>query len=187
MIAIESFQKFSLRDAAVIGGMSAVCATAQFGLQELDPRISPHITFVAFSMLLTLCTLVVRKAGTATGFALLSALLSFPALTIGISGWEKVLALSIAGVLFELVFLTLKIEVSLIPLDVVVGAAIATASIPVTSMLLLAPGIAIANGYAMMNIGLLGFTTGMIGAVLAFLLWHNIRMTKVVLWFEYGA
>ena len=187
MIAIESFRKFHLRDGLVLIIAAALFALSQLGLSFFDPSVGYYGSLLIFGLLLSFSTFFVRKAGTGLLVGILSSLCSFPNGLAGAIGWQKVLVFAIAGLLFELAFLLLKLEIHLIPFDILLGTALAVASIPLSTLLLLSPAVATQHQFALLNIALIGFLTGLLSAVLAFLLWYRLKQTKLVLWFEYGS
>ena len=92
----------------------------------------------------------------------------------------------VAGLLFEFLFLMLKLEIHYLPLDILLGTALSTASIPLSTLFLLSTEMAATNGRAVMNILLLSFCVGLIGAVIAFLIWFQVKHSKAVLQYEYA-
>lgn len=186
MIALESVQKFKLRDLAIIGLSATLFALLQFAFQFLDARWGYYALLLCFALLISFATLFIRKAGTATMVAGLSALLSFGNGILIATGWNKVITFTLAGLLFEFLFLMLKLEIHFLPLDIIVGTALAAASVPLSTLFLLSTELAAQNGRAVLNILLLSFSIGLIGAVLAFLIWFQIKHTKLVLQYEYG-
>ena len=141
---------------------------------------------LAFALTVSLSTMVVRKAGTATLISTLSALFSFSNGIFIATGWNKVVTFGVAGLLFEFLFLMLKLEIHYLPLDILLGTALSTASIPLSTLFLLSTEMAATNGRAVMNILLLSFCVGLIGAVIAFLIWFQVKHSKAVLQYEYA-
>lgn len=186
MIAIESIKRFRGRDAIIIGGAGGAFTIGQLLLKFTGIDTAYFGSLLLIGLLLSASTLLVRKAGTATMVGVLSALLSFGNGVAGAIGWRKVAVFAIAGLLFELTFLLLKIELHLIPLDIIIGTALAVASVPISTLFFLSSAMAIDNVWKLANMALLGFFTGMLSAVLVFLAWFRLRYVRAVLWFEYG-
>jgi len=126
----------------------------------------------------------IRKIGAVTLFYLLGALITVRINNLGDLGWNKVIILVVAGIVFELFFLWLKIKIKNIPLDVVLGAAFSNASIPFT-MLLLIPSKKELMPYVI-NFALMAFIIGIMGAITAFLIWYNIKGLKPIIRLEYA-
>ena len=103
----------------------------------------------------------------------------------GVLGGERIISFIIVGLLFELVFLVLKLEVKHIQLDIVLGTAVAAASLPLSAGMLLSSALAIEMISRIINMMIFSFFVGMAGALLSFLLWYYLRTAKLVLRFEY--
>tara|TARA_Y100000034_G_scaffold115205_1_gene152143 strand:+ start:11098 stop:11448 length:351 start_codon:yes stop_codon:yes gene_type:complete len=112
-------------------------------------------------------------------------LISYGVNDFGITGFNKIAVLVIAGVIFELVFLIFKLEIKNVQIDVVLGGGVSAASIPLLMGIVLSSGVVFNMILAMINLILLSFFVGIIGSVLSFLLWYKLKTSKMVLKFEY--
>jgi len=186
MISIESFKRFRGIDFVAIIILSVILAVLNRGINLIpNSQLSFILTLISFGFFLTFTALLVRKAGAVTLFYALVAIQTTAVHNLGILGWLKLPVLIIAGIIFELVFLTLKIEIKNIPADVVLGAALSNASIPVTAGLLLSISAIRSLLPNFINLILLAFILGLAGSIVAFLVWWNLKTTKIVMRFEY--
>jgi len=126
----------------------------------------------------------IRKSGVATLFYLLTALFTFFIAEVGIFGWKKIMVFFIAGVIFELIFLILKIELHNLTLDVIIGTSFSMVSIPLTTAFLLSSGLASSFPLVLINWLVLTFVVGLVAAVITSLIWHEIKQTKPILKLE---
>lgn len=183
MIAIESFRRYTWRDALTVLSIGIVGCAMQFASIHAG-QWAYYVNLLLFGTLLSGGALLIRKAGSPTfiGFAYG---IGASALNAGV-WWTTLLPFIIAGLLFEIFFLTLKLELKLIPLDIVIGTALGVASIPFTTVLLLAQQFAAQHAMQVLNLSLIGFCIGLMAAILAFLLWHEVEHSKAVLKYEYG-
>jgi len=184
VIAIESFKAFKPKDIGAIAVLAGLLSLIVFLLDKVafDNVIA---LILALSFFVTFTTLLVRKAGTATLFYAIVTALTLNIASFGTTGLSKIIVMILAGLVFEITFLILKIELKNIPLDVIVGTALSTASIPLLTGVVASTEIVRSLMTNFMNLVLLGFIVGLAGAVLAFLLWWNIRTAKWIMKFEY--
>jgi hypothetical protein len=184
MIAIESFKAFKPRDISAITILAGLLSLITYLLNQVafDNAIALLLTLGFF---VTLTTLLIRKAGTAILFFAIVTALTINLASFGVDGLSKIIVMILAGLVFELTFLVLKIEIKNIPLDVIIGAALSTASIPLLTGLVASTEIIQSLMINFLNLIILGFVSGLAGAVLAFLLWWNIRTAKWIMKFEY--
>lgn len=140
------------------------------------------ISTLATTILLTFTVLLLKKAGSATMFYTIRALLTYKLEGLGINTF---FILIIAGMIFEIILLLLKLEIKNVPVDIVLGAAISNATIPVTTGLLLSTIVMQTMLYNLLNLILLYFIIGIAGAIISFLIWYKIKLNKLVMKFEY--
>jgi len=185
MIAVESFKKFRIVDLGIIIVLSGIWFLLSLVVNLLDPQISYILNLLVLIFLMSFIVYLVRKAGSATLFFLISGLISYGVNDFGVTGFSKVLLFVLAGIIFELVFLIFKLEIKNVQVDVVLGSGISSASIPFLMGIMLSSGVVVNMGVAMLNLILLSFFVGVIGSVLSFLLWYKLKTSKMVLKFEY--
>ena len=184
MIAIECFKKFRLIDIAAIFILSVVWYLISLAVNLIpDPsQVLPPLAMVIF---MTFVVFLIGKAGSAVLFYFFIALISFHVPLLGIMGVNKLITLVVAGIVFELVFLILKIELKNIPLDVVIGAAFSNAVIPIVASLLVSFVVVRQLLFDFLNLVLLYFIIGIAGSVISFLIWYRLKTTKMMIRFEY--
>jgi hypothetical protein len=183
MIAVENFKKFRIIDLLAI----ILLASLSYAFDKITSLIpslqwSFIISTLATTVLMTFTVLLLKKAGSATMFYTIRALLTYKLEGLGMNTF---LILITAGIIFELSFLLLKLEVKNVPVDVIICATISNATIPVTTGLLLSTNVMTVMLYDLINLTLLYSLIGIAGAVTSFLIWHNLRLTKMVMKFEY--
>lgn len=183
MIAIESFKRFRKIDLLAIIVLVFLWSIITYVVNLPNTQLTFMLSLFITTSFMTFTALLIRKIGAVTLFYLLCALVTIKIDNLGGLGWDKVLVLVIAGAVFELFFLLLKIEIKNIPLDVVLGAAFSNASIPF-SMLLLIPATKEIMPYVW-NFALMAFIIGIMGAIVMFLIWYNMKGLKWVIKFEY--
>tara|TARA_B100000315_G_C14537095_1_gene569014 strand:- start:107 stop:673 length:567 start_codon:yes stop_codon:yes gene_type:complete len=187
MIAKEVIKRFRLKDLGVI----VLLALIWLGLDTViiysfNAQNSYIFSLVIGTLLMSLAVQLTKRFGTALLFYGISALLMQSINDIGTTGLNKFIILVFTGLLFEIVFLMLKLEVKDIQLDILIGTAISTATIPLTTGILLSFNVAQNMINSLLNMMLLSFFIGIVGAVLSFMVWYHFRKTKFVLKFEYG-
>lgn len=181
-IGIRGFRRIDLMAVAILAVLWAV-ATYLVNLISADNSMMVSLFLTAFFAAFT--ALFIRKIGAVTLFCLLGAIMTVPTADLGGLGLNKIPILLIAGFVFDFFLLVLKIELVDIPLGVILGAAFSNASIPWIMMLLISdiPKEIIP---AALNFSLTAFVIGIIGGVVAFLAWYNIKGLKPVIRFEYA-
>jgi hypothetical protein len=187
MIAIESFKKMKIADYGAILVLAALAWGITYAAEALfSPQNSYIISLLTLTALMALTVHLVRKAGAATLFYATTGILTYTLNGVGVKGMDKIIVLITAGIIFELVFLILKVEIKNVEIDILLGTALSAAAIPVTTALLLSRNVAANMLTPLINLSLLSFFTGIAGAAIAFLIWYTIRTTKPILAFEYG-
>jgi hypothetical protein len=187
MIAIENVQKFRTIDLIMIVLCSVLAGVITYITLFLSSQTSAaFISLCGIVSIVALGTYIIRKAGTATAIYTLTGLFTISMNGMSVSGATKVIAFIIAGILFELIFLIIKIEVHNVAIDIITAAAISAASIPLTSALLVSPTLSREMITALTNQTVVAFLIGALGAVVAGIVWHRIKTTRWILRFEYG-
>ena len=185
MIAIESIRRFGFGDVLAILLASGLWVAVMWGLSRVPSlRASYALGLLVTAFLLAFLVLLVRKAFSASLFFIIGAAVYYfvaPAFTA-----YEAAAFIVAGPVFELVFLALKLEIKSIPVDILAGTGLSMASIPLTTALFLSWGTAKLMPTALVNLILTGLLLGIAGALLALLLWHRLKTTKLVMRFEYS-
>jgi len=185
VIAIESIKKFRGMDYIAI----VLFALAWAGLillinKFLSFGLAFAVSLLTTAFLLAFCVLLVRKAFAVTLFYIIGAVILFLVGPKGLA-YGEILAMGLAGLIFELGFMALKFEIKGVGVDVVIGTAISIASVPFLTAVFLSWDVAKDMLFALLNQVLAGFLIGIAGALLALLVWTELRTTKIVLKFEY--
>jgi len=177
MLPVESLKRFRgidyLAVLLLVVSWSLVIALANSVVQELYLVIFITAAFLSFTALL------IRRVGAVFLFSLIGFLLA--ALTNDYAGFA--IALLIVGLIFEVAYILIRKEIKNVPLNLIFASGLASASIPWTILLLSKTDNL--TVYAL-NLGLTTFFIGVVGAILAYLVWYEIRNTKLVIKYEYA-
>jgi len=184
MIAVESFKKFRKIDLIAIITLVFLWSVVTYFVNLPNTQFTFMLSLFITTSFMAFTALLIRKIGAVTLFYLLGSLVTVSINNLGGLGWNKVLILLIAGIIFELFFLLLKTEIKNIPLDIILGAGFSNASIPF-SMLLLMPATKEIMPYVW-NFAIMAFIIGIVGAIVMFLIWYNIKGLKPIIKFEYS-
>jgi len=186
MIAIESFRKFHAIDIYFIVVLASFYLLLSFLSNAfLSPQFSYVVSLLAFTFLMALTVHLIRKAGSATLYGVFSGLFTLAIPDIGPVGETKFLVFLFAGLLFELFFVLLKLEFRNAQIDIIAGAGMAAAAVPLFTGLLLSFPVVTANVSEMVNLMGLSLLTGTLGGLLSFGAWYKLRTVKSVLQFQY--
>ena len=184
MIELESFKRFRKIDVIAITALALLWALVTLIVNLPDTQLTFMLSLLITTVFMAFTALLIRKFFAVTLFYLIGAMITIPINNLGGLGLYKVPILAIAGIIFEVFFLLLKIEIRNIPLDVVLGAAFSSASIPWTILLLTQASREILP--YVINFSLSAFLIGIIGSLASFLIWHNIRGSRKIIKFEYS-
>jgi len=187
MIAIESFKKFRIIDfLAIIILVLLWFLFSKIINNNFNATTTYFLSLLIITILMSFTAHLVRKAGSVTIFYFIGALFTSNLNNLGITGINKIIVFVIAGIVFELVFLILKIEIKNIKIDIISGVAISSAIIPLMIAFLLSPEAALNMIIPIFNLVLLSFFIGIIGSIISFLIWYHLKTTKLILKFEYS-
>ena len=184
MKEVETFRKYRKTDFIAIIILAFIWALITFIVNLPDTQFSFFLSLFITSIFAVFTALLIRKFFAVTLFYLFGAIITIPINNLGGLGIYKVPILFIAGLIFELFFLLLKIEIRNIPLDVVLGAAFSNFSIPF-AMLMFASSTRELIPFVW-NFALTAFIIGVMGAIISFLIWYKIKGTKMIIKFEYA-
>lgn len=184
MISPDGFRKLRKIDFAAIIVLTLLWAFITWLAYIKDNQFTFFLSLFITTMFMVFTAFLIKRAGAATLFCLLGAIITIPINNFGGLGFYKVPIFFIAGIIFELFFLLLKIKIKNIPLNIVLGAAFSNFSIPFTMLLFVE-----ASGKLMhfaWNFAFMAFIIGVMASIIAFLIWYNIKDLKQVIKFEYS-
>jgi len=185
MIAYEHFQKIRVKELIFIASLAVITALLLFISSFI---FNPPLLFIVSLSILALgmnfLVYLIKKTGIATLFYLFTSIFTFYLQDIGVISWEKIITFLLAGILFEVVFLILKLEIHSLPLDMIIGTSISTASVPLIGAFLLSAGLASSFPLALINLIILAFAVGLGASVITFIIWYNVRNTKFIIKLE---
>jgi len=184
MIELESFRRFRKIDLIVIVILAFIWALVTWLINIPNNQFTFFLSLFVTTMFMTFIALLIRKLGAVTLFYLFGALITIPINNLSGLGFYKVPILLIAGIIFELFYLLLKIKIKNIPLDVVLGAAFSNFSIPFTMLIFVTATKELMP--FVLNFALMAFIIGIMASIITFLIWYNIKNLKPIIRFEYS-
>ena len=184
MIELESFRKFRKIDLIAIIILALLWALVTWLINLPNTQLTFMLSLFITTMFMTFTALLIRKFGAVTLFYLFGSIFTISINNLGGLGLYKVPILLVAGIIFELFFLLLKIKIKNIPLNVVLGAAFSNFSIPFTMLLFVAATRELLP--FVWNFALMTFIIGVMGSIITFLIWYNIKGLKPIIKFEYS-
>jgi len=184
MIELESFKRFRKIDLIAIIILAVLWAFITWIINIPDNQFTFFLSLFVTTMFMAFTALLIRKIGAVTLFYLFGAIITISINNLGGLGIYKVPILLIAGIIFELFFLLLKIKIKNIPLDVVLGAAFSNFSIPFTMLLFVSATRDLMP--FVWNFALMVFIIGIMASIVTFLIWYKIKGMKLIIRFEYS-
>lgn len=186
MVALESFRKFKTKDfLAIILFAGAASLLSFFSSSFLNAQYNYIISLFLIIGLMHFTMSLINKAGTALSFMLFVSILTYRLNDLGAAGLNKLIFLVCAGLVFESVFLLLKLEVRQIQVDQIISAGIASASVPIIGLFLLSPYLFYDKLIMVANLSLLSLLIGIASAVISFFIYYHIKTLKMVLRFQF--
>ena len=153
-------------------------------LALFSPALAFVISLVFLAAGMNLCVYLTKKAGIAVLFYLFTVIFTFWLDDLGVLGKYKILTFFFAGLIFELFFLTLKLKIHNLPVDMIMGTSLSTAGIPLITAFLISSSLASHFPIGLLNLMLLAFAAGLIASTITFLVWHHLEHTKLILRLE---
>ncbi|RME54885.1 hypothetical protein D6777_02310 [Candidatus Woesearchaeota archaeon] len=181
MIAFECFRSYRLRDIATILFAVIMWIFASYVVNFLVESLMLKIIIIMLvgNFLLTILAMLVNKAGTAMLYYSITSLLTMNMQPFEGMHWAKVYTFVAAAIMFELIFISVKIEISSIPLDIIIGVVLSNFLMPFVANYLSYTSLSV------LNLALTFALTGLTASILALAFWKIIRNRKFVLRFEY--
>ncbi len=183
MAKLESIRSLRKIDFAAIAIAAVSWAVLTSYISAMNSPFSFVLSLFITAIFASFVALLIDKLGSLFLFYTIGAIISLPLNTMSSLGVFKAPILIGAGLIFELIFLLLKLEVQNIPMDVVLGAAISNFLVPFMMIITFK-----AQSQLMpfvWNLALMSFIAGLMGSIISFLIWYNVRHLKPVIKFEY--
>ena len=180
---IPEIKKLRKIDLTAIGMLAVLWPAVSYLISLKDNQLAFIADMAVAAAFIAFTALLIRRFGAVFLLCIISSLITIRIDNLGALGLSKVIILAAAGIVFELLALLLEIKVKNVPLDVVFGAAFSNASIPFT-MRLLVPAAGDIMPYVW-NFALMAFIVGIMGGLIAFLIWYNMKGLRWVIRFEY--
>ena len=185
VIAEEHIRMIRLKDFAFIAVTAFITAALIYVAQALvSPSVMYYLFLALFVIALNGTVYVLKKSGVAALFSFLLGLFTLNVDDVGIFGWKKIAVFFVAALVFEAVFLILKLRLKSVPIDMVLGSSFFMAALPLVTAFFLSPSIVFSFPVALLNLVLLSFVVGLIASFVAFVLWHFISGTKFIIRLE---
>jgi hypothetical protein len=184
MIELESFRKFRKIDFVAIIILAVVWAFVTWIINIPDNQLTFFLSLFATTMFMAFTALLIRKFLAVTLFYLIGAIITIPVNNLGGLGFYKVPVLFIAGIIFELFFILLKTKIKLIPLNIILGAAVSNFSIPFSIALF--AGTTEELMPFVWNFAFTALIIGIMASIVSFLIWYNANGLKPAMRFEYS-
>lgn len=185
VFAVENIKKIKPKEILFIFTVSLITSVFIYLNQWMfSSTISLIISLIFIAIGINLLVNILKKSGVAIIFNLFVGILTFNQIDLGFIGFKKILILVLAGLVFEIAFLVLKLHIFSIPLDLVIGTSISFASIYLIAGFILSANLASNFPTEMINLILLTFLVGLFGSFLAYLIWNKIKITRLVLEIE---
>jgi hypothetical protein len=184
MITLESFRRFRKIDYMAILMLALAWSFITRIINIPDTTFTFFASLFVTTMFMAFTALLIRKFGAVTLFYLIGAIITININNLGGLGIYKIPILMIAGIIFELFTLFLRVEMNNIPLDLVLGSAISNFSIAFTMAWLI--GAAESLMSFVWNFALISLIIGVMASTITFLIWYNIKGLKPIIKFEYS-
>ena len=185
MVAYEHFSKFTYKQMFLILFLSLLSSLIIYvGARFSNPSVAILISLACGVIFMNLAVYLIQKSGSALFFYLFLGFFTMGIDDVGITGWEKVIVYLFVGLIFEIMFLLLKLRIHLIPLDIVLGSTISTASIILFGAISLFSGLMTKFPLELVNLILVAAFTGLFSSTLTFIVWHSVSSKKSVLKFK---
>jgi ABC-type thiamin/hydroxymethylpyrimidine transport system permease subunit len=185
MVAYEQFKKFTYKEIIIFVLISFICSAVMYiGVSKTNPTVAMLISLAISIVGMNLAVYLSEKSGSALIMYVLFGILTSTLNDIGVTGWEKVIVYFCAGLVFEIVFLILKIKIHSIPLDMILGTTISTISIILFSSISLTSGLLPEFPIELGNVMILGLCVAVFFSTLTFLIWYSVSTTKLILKFK---
>ena len=185
MFAIELFQIIRIKQLIFTLFVAAITSLFIYLANYFLPPVPLLIvSLFLLTIGMNLCVYMLRRFGIATIFMFFIAMLTFNISELGFYGWNKVLTYVIAIVIFEIIYLIFKIEISSLPLDMIFGTAISLTSIFLISPMLLSQTLLLVFTTELINLLIMTFATSIISSTIFALIWGKLASTKKIVKFE---
>jgi hypothetical protein len=181
MIAFECVRPYRLLDAGVIlfGIITWTLSSYLIDIMIGNNMLKLILILFAGNFILAILWLLINKCGISIIYYVSSALLMMNIQPFEGFGWSKVYIMLIAAIVFEFMFVSLKLEISRVPIDILTGTILSNFSMPLSATLFSNTIV------SSLNLALTFAFDGMIAAIAAIAFWLIIRNTRFVLRFEY--
>ena len=179
------FRRLRKIDFIAVLMLAGILAILTSYIERSDSRIAFMASFFFTSAFAAFTSLLIRRAGAALLFYLAWGIMTINSGNLGSSGLYRMVILIVSGIVFELTFAILEMEIRNIPLGIIIGAALSNFSMPFSMLLLIKS----TNGLMpfVLNFAVTSLIIGVMGSVSSFLVWYNLKGLKPIIKFEYSS
>lgn len=178
----EHFKKIKATELIFLLIVSIISSGLIFLANFIFPESIILISSVIFMVIgMNVLVYITKKFRIATLFFCFHRNINFPPKWHRSKWLEKIFTFLFAGLIFEVVFLILKLKLHCLPLNLIISTNISATSIPLITAFLISSSLASSFPTALINLMLLGFTAGLGSSIIVFLLWYNLEKTKTII------
>jgi len=183
MILPKTIQTLRKKDFIFLLACALLFLMLSLSIKSLNFYAGYYVNLGIFYLLATLVLLVVRKTGAIIIFCLITAFITTRYSFFNfLNYYQSLIVFLVIGIVFELVFCISKLKIKNIPLDVLLGTTLSSATIPWTVFYFTTERTLSVNSF---NLSIISFFTTIIASSIAFLIWFKIKSSKQVLKFVY--
>ena len=185
MIAAESIREFRTADIAALFVLACLQSLFTYPFEEVFREYFFLWSILVWVFLVAFGAQLTKRAGSAVILSVMSSILTWGVDDLGVHGWRRLIIFVLSALVFEIVFIILKVEYKNVSFDVIAASALAGASIPLMMILVMSPQVGLNMGYDSVNLSLASLFAGIVGATLSFILWFELRAEPFVIRYQY--
>ncbi|MBT3814071.1 hypothetical protein HOE37_00890 [Candidatus Woesearchaeota archaeon] len=185
MFAIELIQGIKIKQLFFTLFVAAITSLF-FYLADYYLPPTPLLIISLFFLVagMNICVDMLKRFGIATIFMFFVAMFTFNLAELGLFNWNKVITYVIAIIIFEVIHLIFKIELSSLHLDIIIGTTISFTSMFLVSAMLLSQTVLLVFSSELINLLILTFSTSIVSSTIFALIWGKLSTTKKIIKFE---
>ena len=185
MFAIELIQGIKIKQLFFTLFVAAITSLF-FYLADFYLPPTPLLIISLFFLVagMNICVDMLKRFGIATIFMFFVAMFTFNLAELGLFNWNKVITYVIAIIIFEVIHLIFKIELSSLHLDIIIGTTISFTSMFLVSAMLLSQTVLLVFSSELINLLILTFSTSIVSSTIFALIWGKLSTTKKIIKFE---
>jgi len=184
-LSMSRFSRFKTADFKVIILFALIFSVLSWLLPLLKNLMLAYtIIAVLIGFFITLTALSIGKFGSIMLFMAISSAFSIGTNTMGVSGVNKIISFIIVGAIFEVFFFLLKFNRT--SAGAIVSSSVSCAALPFTVGLILSYDLVKELISSMLNLSLITLLSGLVGSLVAILVWGKIQNKKFFVKMRYA-